>query len=125
MKLLNNPEGIIIGCSTGRSAEEPRRALVKIAGSHDISGMLTIEQASADSPVKVRGVIYGLEKGSHGLHVHQGVELGDKCQDVGQHFNPHHRHHGGPRDRDRHAGDLGNFQVFICFFYNIFLIVQL
>ena len=48
-------EGIVIGCCSGRSVtEEPRRALVKVDGVSDhIHGVLTFEQASSSSPVKV------------------------------------------------------------------------
>lgn len=47
------------------------------------------------------------------MHIHEGFELGDKCQKVGPHFNPMNKEHGGPRDHNRHVGDMGNFQVFI------------
>lgn len=34
-----------------------------------------------------------------------------KAKFSGDHFNPDARQHGGPDDRDRHAGDLGNIRA--------------
>ncbi|XP_051921637.1 copper chaperone for superoxide dismutase-like [Hippocampus zosterae] len=56
----------------------------------------------------IDGTIDGLEPGAHGLHVHALGDLTDDCLSCGEHFNPFGRHHGGPRDAERHVGDLGN-----------------
>ena len=64
----------------------------------------------AEGGVRVIALISGLEPNSkHGFHIH---EYGD-CSAVdatsaGGHFNPMNMSHGGPEDKMRHAGDLGN-----------------
>lgn len=98
-----------LGCVAARSphkpTEGPRRALVTIEGM-DISGKLMMEQASISSPVKIRGVIYGLEPGRHGLHVHAGTTLGDQCDSVGGQFVPAEKY-----ESERSVGYLGNIKV--------------
>ena len=98
---------IAIGCCAARPkvTEGPRRALVTIEGM-DINGKIMLEQASVNSPVKIRGVIYGLEPGRHGLHVHSGTTLGENCENVGGQFVPSEKF-----DTERPAGYLGNVKV--------------
>jgi Cu/Zn superoxide dismutase len=72
----------------------------------EVHGKLLVEQASKNSPVKIRGVIYGLPSGQHGLHIHTGTELGHKCERVGAPFNPTDKPEG-----ERPVGYLGNVKV--------------
>ncbi|KAI9565712.1 vitellogenin fused with superoxide dismutase [Daphnia sinensis] len=99
-----------LGCVAARSphkpTEGPRRALVTMEGM-DISGKLMMEQASISSPVKIRGVIYGLEPGRHGLHVHAGTTLGDQCDSVGGQFVPAEKY-----ESERSVGYLGNIKTY-------------
>ena len=59
--------------------------------------------------IEITGEITGLTPGKHGFHVH---EFGDLSSTdglaTGGHFNPDKEKHGGPDDKERHAGDLGN-----------------
>ena len=55
--------------------------------------------------------IKGLKKGSHGFHIHECGDMSDQCESMCAHFNPYGKSHGGPNDRDRHIGDLGNLDV--------------
>jgi Cu-Zn family superoxide dismutase len=72
-----------------------------------VSGKVTFT-AKGDA-IEITGVIMGLTPGKHGFHVH---EFGDISSSdglaTGGHFNPDKEKHGGPEDKERHAGDLGN-----------------
>ena len=68
-----------------------------------------IEQASKTSPVKIRGIIYGLEPGRHALHIHAGSSLGRQCESVGSKWVP------AKSESERPAGFLGNVKVIVEF----------
>jgi len=72
----------------------------------DVSGKLMFEQASKTSPVKIRGIIYGLEPGRHALHIHAGSSLGRQCENVGAKWSP------TKSESERPAGFLGNVKSF-------------
>jgi len=74
----------------------------------NVKGTISFEQTGADGPTKVTGEVTGLKPGDHGFHIHQFGDTTNGCVSAGGHFNPNEKNHGGPKDEDRHAGDLGN-----------------
>jgi superoxide dismutase, Cu-Zn family len=74
----------------------------------NVTGMLTLVQASDESPVVVTGELKGLVSGKHGITVNTYGDLSDGAQSCGPIFNPFTQHHGAPTDEARMVGSLGN-----------------
>lgn len=72
-------------------------------------GVASFSQENLLSPVKIAVVVKGLNPNSkHGIHIHEYGDLTEGCVTAGAHFNPEKKNHGGPFDKERHVGDLGN-----------------
>jgi superoxide dismutase, Cu-Zn family len=71
-----------------------------------------IELRQTKDGVCLTGKVTGLKPGLHGFHIH---EYGDMRKPdgsaAGGHFNPGKTGHGGPQDKEHHAGDLGNIEA--------------
>lgn len=73
-----------------------------------LTGYVSFIQVSNEE-VRVNGMIRGLKKGKHGIHIHRyGNLMSVDCASCGGHFNPFNKQHGGRFDKNSHAGDLGN-----------------
>jgi Cu-Zn family superoxide dismutase len=99
---------VFSGCQTSLQPEIKRAVCVlhPTAG-NDVNGTVSFTQS--DTGVVIVISVSGLTEGKHGFHVH---EYGDCSRpdgtSAGGHFNPEGEKHGGPNDRHRHVGDLGN-----------------
>lgn len=74
---------------------------------HDAHGVVTFTKVK--DGVKVVADIEGLKPGEHGFHIHEyGDCSAEDGTSAGGHFNPDNVKHGGPMDKVRHVGDMGN-----------------
>lgn len=73
------------------------------------SGTIKFTQEGLHGKVVIKGSLKDLlPSGKHGFHIHQLGDLSNGCASTGSHFNPNNHTHGAPKDKERHAGDLGN-----------------
>lgn len=91
-------------------------------------------QEAEGKPTHIQGEIKGLKPGLHGFHVHQvrfrdlpirslfilllfaSYQFGDTtngCISAGPHFNPFGKTHAGPKDENRHVGDLVSARTWV------------
>ena len=76
-----------------------------------IKGTVLFTEKSMDE-VNIDIHLTGLKKNhKHGFHVHEYGDLSEGCESMCAHFNPYGKTHGGPYDKNRHVGDLGNIQT--------------
>ena len=77
-----------------------------------VNGVVSFHQENFSSETKIVANVRNLNANSlHGMHIHQYGDLTEGCKTAGSHFNPFNKTHGGPRDEERHVGDLGNLKT--------------
>jgi Cu-Zn family superoxide dismutase len=89
-------------------------AKLKPTANNSASGEVTFTQEG--DGVRVSGSFSGVAfkpgDTKHGFHIHEkGDCSAPDGSSAGGHFNPGAKPHGAPDAADRHAGDLGNFEV--------------
>jgi len=88
-----------------------KKAVAVLTGPSNVTGTVRFFQPDPRGPVTVEGNLKGLDANAlRGFHVHQTGDLTNGCLSAGAHHNPFNTNHGGPNDRVRHAGDLGNIR---------------
>ncbi len=85
------------------------RAQIKSFKDESIKG--TVVFTRVPEGIKVVADVDGLSPGKHGFHVHETGDCSGQGECSGQHFNPDKQAHGGPDDKVRHVGDLGNLEA--------------
>lgn len=102
------------GSSTSGAAStvsRTARADIQARSGSRTTGEAIFTETSGGVTVVVR--VKGAPPGPHAVHIHEkGDCSGADAMSAGDHFDPEGtRHHGGPKDEKRHAGDFGNLQV--------------
>ena len=85
-----------------------KRIAICVITNSSVGSTGTIEFTEVDDKIRIDLNLTGLPPGKHGFHIHEAGDLTDECQSACSHFNPTNKTHGGPKDKIRHVGDLGN-----------------
>ena len=105
---------VLLGAREEEKAKHdgPTNAVAVIHGFGDNPVKGAIHFKATTDGVQISGQLSGLKPGKHGFHIH---EFGDVTSAdgmaTGGHFNPDMHKHGGPDDKERHAGDFGNIEA--------------
>ena len=76
-----------------------------------IKGTVVIQEDLINKNVIISVNLSGIPPGLHGFHIHEYGDLREGCSSLCQHYNPKNKNHGGPNDKERHVGDLGNIEA--------------
>ncbi|PHH86200.1 hypothetical protein CDD83_10587 [Cordyceps sp. RAO-2017] len=88
------------------------KAVCVLRGDAKVSGTVVFEQESEDAPTKITYDISGNDANAErGFHIHAFGDNTNGCTSAGPHFNPFGKNHGGPSDKERHVGDMGNVKT--------------
>ena len=70
-------------------------------------GFIKLTQKKESKHTQINIKLKGLT-GTHAIHIHECGDLTKGCDSACAHYNPFNKKHGGPKDKERHVGDLGN-----------------
>lgn len=75
-----------------------------------IKGYILFNEDKDKKHIKITLNLKNVPYGKHGFHIHTSGDLREGCKSLCSHFNPYNKTHGGPNDKIRHVGDLGNIE---------------
>ena len=73
-----------------------------------IKGYILFKEDLKNKNTIIKVELENVPKGKHGFHIHETGDLRMGCTSLCAHYNPFNKVHGGPNDKERHVGDLGN-----------------
>lgn len=93
--------------SKTKTNKKPIKCIAHLHGP-TVSGYVIFTEIPHLHNTKIQIELTGLTPGLHGFHIHEAGNIENQCKGCCAHFNPFHQVHGGPNDKNRHVGDLGN-----------------
>ena len=81
---------------------------IAVINNKNCKGTIEFQEQSNTNKIKIIVSLENIKEGKHGIHIHETGNLSDGCKSCCAHFNPTNSVHGGPNDKIRHIGDLGN-----------------
>lgn len=84
------------------------REAVCVLQDSNIKGNIIFREYKEEKYTEIIVDIKNVPEGLHGFHIHQSGDLREGCSSLCSHYNPTNKKHGGPNDKERHIGDLGN-----------------
>tara|TARA_B100000575_G_C22891695_1_gene518909 strand:+ start:297 stop:776 length:480 start_codon:yes stop_codon:yes gene_type:complete len=82
-----------------------------VINQNNIKGTIIFKENHIKKNIDIIINLSGLTPGLHGFHIHEYGDLREGCASLCNHYNPKNKKHGGPNDKERHMGDLGNIKV--------------
>ena len=79
-----------------------------VINQNNIQGTVIFRENFKCKNITIEVDLKGLQPGKHGFHIHEFGDLTEGCASLCNHYNPFGKNHGGPNDKERHVGDLGN-----------------
>lgn len=75
-----------------------------------IKGYIIFKEDLGSNKTLININLENVPQGEHEFHIHNSGDLREGCTSLCSYFNPYNKSHGGPLDKVRHVGDLGNIK---------------